>query len=174
VLWLGVAIIAFPVLKGWALVTLISPLWVIIQLTVISGVPMLEKKADKKWGGQSEYEAYKANTPVLIPRPPIQVVLAPRLAPGAYTWTMIAFGWGFAYMVAFLVCGGVSTVHINPAITLAMAFKRGLPLEKSAAHHRCPNAGRVSGRAWTVVHVQRRAGTRRFSQCVGYRAGISL
>lgn len=70
VLWLGVAIIALPVLKGLALVTLISPVWVIIQLTVISGIPMLEKKADKKWGGQAEYEAYKANTPVLIPRPP--------------------------------------------------------------------------------------------------------
>jgi steroid 5-alpha reductase family enzyme len=70
VLWLGVAIIALPVLQGWALVTLISPLWVILQLTVISGIPMLEKKADKKWGGQVDYEAYKANTPVLIPRPP--------------------------------------------------------------------------------------------------------
>ena len=70
VLWLGVAIIALPVLKGWALITLISPIWVIIQLTLISGVPMLEKKADKKWGGQEDYEAYKANTPVLIPRPP--------------------------------------------------------------------------------------------------------
>jgi steroid 5-alpha reductase family enzyme len=72
VLWLGVAIIALPVLSGWTLVTLISPLWVIIQLTLISGVPMLEKKADQKWGGQPEYEAYKANTPVLIPRPPKQ------------------------------------------------------------------------------------------------------
>jgi steroid 5-alpha reductase family enzyme len=70
VLWLGVAIIALPVLKGWALVTLISPVWVIIQLTVISGIPMLEKKADKKWGGQDDYEAYKANTSVLIPLPP--------------------------------------------------------------------------------------------------------
>jgi steroid 5-alpha reductase family enzyme len=70
VLWIGIAIIALPVLKGWALVTLISPVWVIIQLTLISGVPMLEKKADKKWGGQAAYEAYKANTPVLIPRPP--------------------------------------------------------------------------------------------------------
>jgi steroid 5-alpha reductase family enzyme len=70
VLWLGVAIIALPVLRGWALITLISPIWVIIQLTLISGVPMLEKKADKKWGGQADYEAYKANTPVLIPRPP--------------------------------------------------------------------------------------------------------
>jgi hypothetical protein len=37
---------------------------------VISGVPMLEKKADKRWGGQEDYETYKKNTPVLIPRPP--------------------------------------------------------------------------------------------------------
>jgi steroid 5-alpha reductase family enzyme len=37
---------------------------------VISGVPMLEKKADKRWGGQEDYENYKKNTPVLIPRPP--------------------------------------------------------------------------------------------------------
>jgi protein-S-isoprenylcysteine O-methyltransferase Ste14 len=29
---------------------------------------MLEKKADEKWGGQEDYEAYKARTPVLIPR----------------------------------------------------------------------------------------------------------
>lgn len=69
-LWIGVAIIALPVLKGWALVTLISPVWVILQLTLISGIPMLEKKADNKWGGEENYEAYKTRTPVLIPRPP--------------------------------------------------------------------------------------------------------
>jgi len=70
VLWIGVAIVALPVLRGWSLVTLISPLWVIIQLTLISGIPMLEKKADQKWGGQEDYEAYKTHTSVLIPRPP--------------------------------------------------------------------------------------------------------
>ena len=70
VIWIGVALIALPVLKGWALLTLISPVWVIIQLTVISGIPMLEKKADKRWGGQEDYERYKKNTPILIPSPP--------------------------------------------------------------------------------------------------------
>jgi len=69
-LWIGVAIIALPVLKGWALLTLISPLWVIVQLVVISGVPLLEKKADERWGDQQDYQAYKKNTPVLIPKPP--------------------------------------------------------------------------------------------------------
>jgi steroid 5-alpha reductase family enzyme len=69
VLWIGVAIIALPVLRGWQWVTLISPVFVALLLTRISGVPMLEKRADEKWGGQEDYEAYKERTPVLIPRP---------------------------------------------------------------------------------------------------------
>lgn len=68
VLWIGVAIIALPVLQGWQWVALISPVFVTILLTRISGVPLLETKADKKWGGQPEYEEYKKRTPVLIPR----------------------------------------------------------------------------------------------------------
>jgi steroid 5-alpha reductase family enzyme len=70
VLWIGVAIIALPVLRGWQWVTLISPLFVAVLITRISGVPLLEKRADEKWGGQADYEAYKKRTPVLIPRPP--------------------------------------------------------------------------------------------------------
>ncbi len=68
VLWVGVTIIAIPVLQGWQWVALISPLFVFLLLTRVSGVPMLEAKADKKWGGQDDYETYKANTPVLIPK----------------------------------------------------------------------------------------------------------
>jgi steroid 5-alpha reductase family enzyme len=70
VLWIGVAIIALPILSGWQWLTLISPIFIIILLTRISGVPMLEARADEKWGGQEDYEAYKARTSVLIPRPP--------------------------------------------------------------------------------------------------------
>jgi len=68
VLWAGVAIIALPVLQGWQWVAMISPIFVTFLLTRVSGVPLLEKKADKKWGGQEDYETYKKNTPVLIPR----------------------------------------------------------------------------------------------------------
>lgn len=39
-----------------------------LLLTKVSGVPLLERKADSKWGGEPDYEAYKAGTPVLIPR----------------------------------------------------------------------------------------------------------
>ncbi len=67
-LWIGVAIIALPTLQGWQWLTLISPLFVILLLTRVSGIPLLEKKAQEKWGGQEDYEAYKKRTPVLIPR----------------------------------------------------------------------------------------------------------
>ena len=68
VLWVGIAIIVIPVLQGWQWIAMISPLFVTLLLTRVSGVPLLEKKADKKWGGQEDYEAYKKNTPVLVPR----------------------------------------------------------------------------------------------------------
>jgi steroid 5-alpha reductase family enzyme len=67
VLWIGIAIIALPVLRGWQWVAMISPIFVTLLLTRVSGVPLLEAKADKKWGGQTDYEMYKKNTPVLIP-----------------------------------------------------------------------------------------------------------
>jgi len=70
VLWIGVAIIALPILQGWQWLTLISPIFITLLLTRISGLPMLEKRADEKWGGQADYETYKASTSVLIPRPP--------------------------------------------------------------------------------------------------------
>jgi steroid 5-alpha reductase family enzyme len=68
VLWIGIAVIAVPVLRGWQWITMISPIFVALLLTRISGIPLLQKRADEKWGGQEDYEAYKANTPVLIPR----------------------------------------------------------------------------------------------------------
>ncbi len=67
-LWVGVLIITLPVLHGWQWIALISPLFVAFLLTRVSGIPLLEKKADARWGEQPEYEEYKKNTPVLIPR----------------------------------------------------------------------------------------------------------
>ncbi len=68
VLWIGVAIIALPTLQGWQWLTLSSPFFVLLLLTRISGIPLLEKRADKKWGGQEDYEAYKRDVPVLLPK----------------------------------------------------------------------------------------------------------
>lgn len=70
VLWIGISLIAFPVLQGWQLVSLLSPVFVFILLTKISGITLLEDAADRKWSGQPEYELYKQQTPVLFPRRP--------------------------------------------------------------------------------------------------------
>jgi steroid 5-alpha reductase family enzyme len=69
-LWIGVGLVAVPALSGWQLVTLISPLFVYVLLTRISGLPLLESRSDAKWGDDPEYQAYKARTPVLWLRPP--------------------------------------------------------------------------------------------------------
>jgi steroid 5-alpha reductase family enzyme len=70
VLWAGVALIALSDMEGWRYVTLISPFFVAFLLTKVSGLPMLEDRADKKWGGEADYEAYKARTSILVPLPP--------------------------------------------------------------------------------------------------------
>lgn len=67
-LWIGMFIICLPVLRGWHLVSIISPIFVYLLLTKISGVPGLEAKAEKKWGGEEGYERYKKETPLLIPK----------------------------------------------------------------------------------------------------------
>lgn len=70
VLWIGVAIIALPTLAGWSWLTLVSPIFITLLITRVSGIPMLEKRADEKWSGQPDYKAYKARTSVLVLRPP--------------------------------------------------------------------------------------------------------
>lgn len=70
VLWLGIALIALPEIRGWQWLTLISPAFVILLLTRVSGIPMLEKNARERWGDNKEYQRYVESTPVLIPLPP--------------------------------------------------------------------------------------------------------
>ena len=68
VLWLGIALIAFPTLAGPQYVSLISPVFVYLLLTRVSGVHILEKHADDTWGKKKDYKAYKEKTPVLFPK----------------------------------------------------------------------------------------------------------
>ena len=67
-LWIGIAIIAFPALEGSQHWALISPLFVYVLLVHVSGVRMLENGANKRWGDDPVYQAYKSATPVLWPR----------------------------------------------------------------------------------------------------------
>ena len=67
ILWAGIAIISLPFLSGWQFVTLVSPVFVFLLLTRISGLPFLEDKAEKKWGEDKDYIEYKKRTPILVP-----------------------------------------------------------------------------------------------------------
>lgn len=69
-LWTGIALIALPVLKDWQWITLVSPVFVYLLLTRISGVGMLEARAERTWGDDPEYRAYRARTAQLFLRRP--------------------------------------------------------------------------------------------------------
>lgn len=69
-LWTGMLIMGIPVLSGWRWIALISPIFVFVLLTRISGVPLLERRAEKRWGSEPEFRAYTENTSVLVPLPP--------------------------------------------------------------------------------------------------------
>ena len=69
-LWIGITVIALPVLQGWQFITLISPIFIIFLLTQVSGVRLLELRGKKKWGDNEEYQRYIQSTSVLIPLPP--------------------------------------------------------------------------------------------------------
>jgi steroid 5-alpha reductase family enzyme len=66
-LWVGMAVISLSSLSGVEYVTaIVSPVFVYFLLIKLEGVPMLERIADERYGELSDYQEYKANTPVLM------------------------------------------------------------------------------------------------------------
>jgi steroid 5-alpha reductase family enzyme len=66
--WVGVylyTIASLPLLQG--IISLVSPAFIIILLLFISGIPILEKSADERWGNDAKYRAYKKHTHILVP-----------------------------------------------------------------------------------------------------------
>jgi steroid 5-alpha reductase family enzyme len=74
-LWSGLALVALPVLSGWQLATLISPVFVYFLLTRVSGIPLLDRLAKQKWGSDSDYLSYTKATSKLLLLPPKNVVI---------------------------------------------------------------------------------------------------
>ena len=66
--WVGVylfTLASLPLLP--AIIGLVSPAFIIILLLFISGIPILEKSADERWGKDAKYQDYKKRTSILIP-----------------------------------------------------------------------------------------------------------
>lgn len=66
-LWTGLFVSATSVLKGKEWLCAFSPAFVIYLLTRVSGIPLLERQAEKRWGQLPEYQLYKKNVACLIP-----------------------------------------------------------------------------------------------------------
>jgi steroid 5-alpha reductase family enzyme len=67
-LWTGIAFFGISCFTGLERVAWISPIFIYLLLTKVSGTPILDKRALEKWGNDPEYQKYRDNTPALIPR----------------------------------------------------------------------------------------------------------
>ncbi len=55
----------------------------------------------------------------------------PAPAPGTFgNFTTVNFAWGFGVVMGVYVAGGVSGAHLNPAVTVGLALRRGFPWAK--------------------------------------------
>ncbi|HEV9468889.1 TPA: aquaporin family protein [Streptococcus pneumoniae] len=54
-------------------------------------------------------------------------VVLPKTKSNSSGWIVITMGWGIAVAVAVFVSGKLSPAHLNPAVTIGVALKGGLP-----------------------------------------------
>jgi len=66
-LWFGIYIASSSAFSGIEFLSVLSPVLVMLLITRLSGIPLLEKAAEKKWGENADYQKYVENTPVLVP-----------------------------------------------------------------------------------------------------------
>ena len=67
-LWLGIAMMSLPYLEGVQYWTLISPIFSFVLIYFVSGVRMLEARANVKWGDNKEYLDYVKKTSIFFPK----------------------------------------------------------------------------------------------------------
>ena len=67
-LWLGITIASFGYLDNYNYIILLTPVFVYLLLTRVSGVNLLEEIGEKRWGDSKEYQKYKEKTPLFFPK----------------------------------------------------------------------------------------------------------
>ncbi|KAI9369678.1 aquaporin-like protein [Aspergillus egyptiacus] len=72
----------------------------------------------------------------------------------AGTFPSLAAAWGFSFMIAIYVAGGISGGHLNPAISIAMCVWRGFPKRRTATYVVAQVLGAItaSGIAYAIYH----------------------
>ncbi|MHB8060518.1 MAG: DUF1295 domain-containing protein [Gaiellaceae bacterium] len=67
--WWGLFAYAVPFLHGAAFVTAIGPVFLTLLLLFVSGIPLLEKSAEARYGADPTYREYRRRTSILLPLP---------------------------------------------------------------------------------------------------------
>lgn len=65
--WVGIFLISFSYTQNYFWIAMIGPAWIILLLTKVSGIPLLEKKWEKKYGSMSSFREYQKRSWRLIP-----------------------------------------------------------------------------------------------------------
>ena len=68
--WWGLFVYAVPFLHGPAFAVVIGPVFISALLLFVSGIPLLERSSDAKYGHDESYREYKRRTSILVPLPP--------------------------------------------------------------------------------------------------------
>jgi steroid 5-alpha reductase family enzyme len=68
--WWGLFVYAVPFLNGAAFAVVVGPIFITLLLLFVSGIPLLERSADEKYGADPSYLEYKRRTSILVPLPP--------------------------------------------------------------------------------------------------------
>ncbi len=69
-LWWGIWVYALPGLSGIGHLSVLGPAFITLLLLFVSGIPLLEKSADAKYGADPGYREYKRRTSIFVPLPP--------------------------------------------------------------------------------------------------------
>ncbi|MCG8453008.1 MAG: DUF1295 domain-containing protein [Spirochaetales bacterium] len=70
ILWWGLYFAAIPVLQGWDYLSGLGPLYLTLMLLFVTGVPLLEQKAQKAYGDREDFAVYRKSTGLLFPHFP--------------------------------------------------------------------------------------------------------
>jgi glycerol uptake facilitator len=86
-------------------------------------------------------------------------------------WLLITWGWCVAVVLAIYVAGGVSGAHINPAVTIALAARRGFPWAKVPHYITAQIAGAFTGAA--LVYLNYKDAIKGYEHATGAVRGTS-
>lgn len=85
-MWMGICVSGMSCFRGFDLLAWMSPVTTFVLLNYVSGVPLLEKVGQERWGDDPAYIHYLENTPCVFPRltapPPYKAVEVPLAKAG--------------------------------------------------------------------------------------------